>query len=274
MPRKKRDMSNTPEARLGEELRRLRVAAGWTQDELADRIQFSSSMVGFVERAERSPTEDFVLRCEAALGADGKLAPLLAACAKSSPRWFRPWTKIESEARVLRLWEPLVLPGLLQTVEYARAVLRTEPGVLEREAEELVAARIQRQKVFERPDPPIVAAIIDEGVLNRPVGGPEVMHRQLEHLLEMVRHPRVTLQVVPVGIGATTGLAGAFALAQVAGERDAAYLDDSLNGRVTDRADEVHTISLKYDAIRAWAHPLHVSEQLLREMKVKYESQG
>ncbi|MFC6080584.1 helix-turn-helix domain-containing protein [Sphaerisporangium aureirubrum] len=274
MPRKKRDMSNTPESRLGEELRRSREALGWTQDDLAERIQFSGSMVGFVERAERSPTEDFILRCEAALGADGKLVPLLAGCEKSSPRWFRPWTKIEAEARVLRLWEPLVLPGLLQTAEYARAVLRTEPGVLERDVEELLAARMQRQKVLDRPDPPIVAAIIDEGVLNRPVGGREVMHRQMEHLLVMVKHPRVTVQVVPVSIGATTGLAGAFALAQVAGARDAAYLDDSLNGRVTDRADEVHAISLKYDAVRAWAHPLHVSEQLIREMKVKYESQG
>jgi transcriptional regulator with XRE-family HTH domain len=267
-------MSNTPEARLGEELRRSREALGWTQDDLAERIQFSGSMVGFVERAERAPTEDFVLRCEAALGAAGKLVPLLAGCEKSSPRWFRPWTKIEAEARVLRLWEPLLVPGLLQTPEYARAVLRTEPGVLERDVEELLAARMQRQKLFERPDPPIVAAIIDEGVLYRPVGGQEVMHWQLEHLLELVRHPRVTVQVVPVSIGATAGLLGGFAVAQVTGQRDAAYLDNPLNGQVTDRADEVHAITLKYDAVRAWAHPLHVSEQLIREMKVKYESQG
>ncbi|WP_329083764.1 MULTISPECIES: helix-turn-helix domain-containing protein [unclassified Streptosporangium] len=274
MPRKKRDMSNTPEERLGQELRRLRESLGWSQDDLAAKIQFSSAMVGFLERAERAPKEDFFLRCEAALGAVGKLMPLFAQCEKTSPRWFRPWTKIEAEARVLRMWEPLVMPGLLQTPDYARAVLRCEPGVSEREVEELVTARIQRRKIFDRATPPMVSVVIDEGVLYRPVGGTEVMYHQLEHLLELMARPYLTVQVVPVSIGATTGLSGAFALAQIAGQRDAAYLDTPINGQVTDRADEVHAVTLKYDAVRAWAHPLHVSEQVIREMKVKYEPQG
>ncbi|MEV6985515.1 helix-turn-helix transcriptional regulator [Sphaerisporangium sp. NPDC051017] len=267
-------MTDTPEARLGEEIRRLREALGWSQNDLAKRIQFSAALVGFVERAERAPKEDLVLRCEAALNANGKLQPLFAECAKTTPRWFRPWTKIEAEARSLRLWEPLLIPGLLQTPDYARAVFQTQPGISDKEVDDLLAARTQRQQILNRSVPPMLAVVIDEGVLHRPVGGREVMNHQLEHLLELMTRPRISVQVVPISIGATIGLLGGFALAQVAGERDAACLDTPLNGQVTDRADEVHSIMLQYDAIRAWAHPLHVSEQVIREMKVTYDPQG
>ncbi|GLW05985.1 transcriptional regulator [Microtetraspora sp. NBRC 13810] len=265
---------STPEKLLGAEIRRLRHEQGISQEHLAAKIQFSPAMVGFVERGERTPTQDFVARCEAALGAR-TLQPLWGECApKNAPRWFRPWTKIEAEARTIRIWEPLLVPGLLQTHDYARAVLSAEPAVSRERVEELLKARIQRQNVFDQPSPPVVSVLIDEGVLYRPVGGVAVMHRQLEHLVEMMARPCVTVQVVPVAVGATAGLSGAFALAQVAGARDAAYLDNPINGQVTDREDEVHAITLRFDAVRAWAHPQHVSEQVIREMKVKYEPQG
>ena len=274
MPPNKPDTTSTPEAVLGAELRRLRLESGWSQEDLAARIQFSSALVGFVERAERSAKQDFVLRCEAALGADGVLQKLWAACGKTSPRWFRPWTKIESEALAIRTWQPLVIPGLLQTADYARALLSAEPAGSEEQVEELLKARIQRQKIFERASPPVMSVLIDEGVLYRPVGGREVMYHQLEHLLDMMARPRVTVQVVPVSIGATAGLLGGFSIAKVTGERDAVYLESASSGQVTDRLDEVHSITLRYDAVHAWAHPKHVSQQVIREMKVKYEPQG
>ncbi|WP_181871585.1 helix-turn-helix domain-containing protein [Sphaerisporangium album] len=270
----KPDKSVSPEARLGVELRRLRQAAGLSQEELARKVNFSAAMVGFVERAERTPKQDFILRCEAALGISGPLLELWGACETTSLRWFRPWTKIEASARAIRTWQPVLIPGLLQTQDYARAVLKTEPGISEEQVEELLTARVQRQKILDRRTPPMLAVVIDECVLLRPVGGARVMADQLGHLLDLMARPCISVQVVPLAVGATNGLAGAFALAQVAGERDAAYLDNAINGQVTDRADDVHAVSLKYDAVRAWAHPLHVSEQVIREARGKHESAG
>ncbi len=274
MPRRNRDGSLSPEARLGAELRKARQELGWSQEQLAQKIQFSTAMVGFIERAERRPTQDLVLRCEAALGITGRLQELWAECEKTTPRWFRPWTRIEADARAIRMWEPLLVPGLLQTQEYARVVLATEPAGSERKVEELLRARLHRQKILERDDPPVVSVLIDEGVLYRPVGGREVMYQQLEHLLKLASRPRVTIQVVPVDIGATPGLLGGFAIAQISGERDAAYLETCTNGQVTDRIDEVHSVTLRYEAIHAWAYPQHVSKQVIEEVQVKYGPQG
>ena len=274
MPHRNRDGSTSPEARLGAELRKSRQEVGWSQERLAQKIQFSTAMVGFIERAERRPTQDFVLRCEAALGIAGRLQELWAECEQTTPRWFRPWTRIEAEARSIRMWEPLLVPGLLQTQDYARTVLGTEPAGSERKVEELLKARLHRQKILERDDPPVVSVLIDEGVLYRPVGGKEVMYQQLEHLLKLASRPRVTIQVIPVDIGATPGLLGGFAIAQVPGERDAAYMESCTNGQVTDRIDEVHAITLRYEAIHAWAYPQHVSKLIIQEMQVKYGPEG
>jgi hypothetical protein len=230
-------------------------------------------MVGFIERAERRPTQDLVLRCEAALGITGRLQELWAECEQTTPRWFRPWTRIEAEARAIRTWEPLVMPGLFQTEGYARAVLGAEPAGSAEKVEELLRARLQRQKILNRDDPPVISALIDEGVLYRPIGGKKVMYEQLGVLLKMISRPRVTIQIVPVNVGATAGLLGSFAIAQVAGQRDAAYLESCTNGQVTDRVDEVQAVSLRYEAIHAWAYPQHMSEQVIREMQVKYESE-
>ncbi len=229
-------------------------------------------MIGFIERAQRPTPEAFVTRAEEVLGLSGELVKLWERIdPRAAPPWFRQWPKIESAARLIRSWEPLLVPGLLQSADYARAVLRGVPGATEEEVEEALAARLQRQTIFNRASPPIIAAVLDEGVLYRPIGGKQVMRQQLQRLLLLMDNPRITIQVVPLEAGVTTGLLGGFAIAQLSEAKDWAYLESASDGQVTDRVDEVQDISLRYDTIRAWAHPLYVTKGLISEAMERYE---
>ncbi|MEV0621278.1 helix-turn-helix transcriptional regulator [Nonomuraea sp. NPDC050404] len=260
-----------PEVAFGRELRRLRLAEGWTLEALGARVGYSGTMVGYFELAKRPVPETFVATAEGALGLDGELAALWKEInPKHTPKWFRQWPKIEKAAVAIRTWQPLVMPGLLQTEAYAGALLRAEPGAMDEQVKEMVRARLERQSIFQRVVPPMYAAVMDEGILHRPVGGRKVMREQLEHLLTLMTHPKITIQVVPLEVGATPGLLGGFSIAQLSHGLDTAYLESASNGQVTDRADEVRAISLRYDAIRAWAHPLHITENLIRETVERY----
>lgn len=267
------DLTAGPLAFFGAELRRFRVAAGLTQEQLAEQVQFSESLVGAVERAKRMPSRQFTELCEEVLGLDGdllRLWPLITD--ETGPKWLRQWSRIEAEAHTLRTWQPLIVPSLLQTPAYARAVLGGIPDVSREHLEESLQARLQRQTLFDRPTAPRYAALIDSSVLDRPLGGAEVMRAQVAHLLEMTRHARVTVQIVQREVVPTVGLLGGFAIARFDGGPDTVYLETAGDGEVTDRADRVRTVSVRFDALRAWAHPLHVSAELLREKMAAYES--
>ncbi|GAA0965480.1 helix-turn-helix transcriptional regulator [Acrocarpospora macrocephala] len=263
------DPNAGPVALLGFELRKFRLAAKWSQEQLAEKINFSASLVGFIERGDRVPRRDFIERCEEVLGLNGELLRLWPRISlESSPRWFRPWLEIEAEARTLRTWQPALIPGLLQTEEYIRTTYSGEPGMAREKCEELVVARLSRQTIFDRSIPPIFWAVIDETVLWRPLGGREVMRRQLEHLLEMSNHPFVTIQVVPLASGSTAGLAGAFVIAQLPSQPDTVYVDSPAKGYVSDHAADVAAVNDRYEAVRAHALPAHVSVELIRETMV------
>ncbi|MEU6998691.1 helix-turn-helix transcriptional regulator [Nonomuraea sp. NPDC046570] len=200
-------------AAFGAELRRLRLAAGLTQAELGQRVGYSPSQIGSVEIGKRQPTEQFITECEKAIGSG--LRDLWASLSKhrdESPTWFGPWLAEEDKARALRTWEPLVVPGLLQTEDYARALLRCEPGTRHDQVEALVAARLARQEILTRTNPPMYLVLLDAGVLSRPIGGQGVMKEQLSRLLEAADTPHITIQVAP--LGANPGLGGGIVIAQ------------------------------------------------------------
>ena len=118
------DPASSVLAYFGAELRRLRAAAGISQEDLAQRISYSASLVGMIETARRAPARDFALRCDGVLDTGGTLARLWPLVSQEAlPRWFRPFAEIEREATSIRTWEPLIVPGLLQTQGYARALI-------------------------------------------------------------------------------------------------------------------------------------------------------
>lgn len=259
---------------FGEELRRRRNAAGLSQEALGKRIGFSAEQVGKVENCERRPTLRFAQSCDTAFPeAQVMFAHLVETAEKSAgvyPSWFASWVDAEQRATVLRNWEPMIMPGLLQTADYARAIFEAWQAVDGNDLDADVTARLARQVILDRPFPPSLQVVIDESVLHRCVGGPKVMHDQLLHLAEMSERPRISVQVVPADIGVHVGLLGAFAVAGFEDDTPGiVYLESPDEGETTKHPATVAKIALTFDALRTDALGGRASRDLI--MKVAEE---
>ncbi|MEV6811282.1 helix-turn-helix transcriptional regulator [Micromonospora sp. NPDC051296] len=181
--------------------------------------------------------------------------------------WFREWAELEQKASSVRSYQPLLVPGLLQTEAYARAVLATGGLVPPAEVEEIVAARLARQRVLDRDVPLQLVAVIDEVVLRRRVGGDRaVMAGQLVHLAESGEREHVQVRVIPAENPWHTGLAGPFVLARTPDGAEAAYLDNQLRGQVvTERAD-LASLGARWESVAGEALPRRRSIELIREV--------
>jgi hypothetical protein len=197
---------------------------------------------------------------------------LSLAAADGYETWFISYLEVERTATVLRTWEPLVVPGLLQTEAYARQVFRgANPGRDAADIDQRVTARMARQQIWERadPPPPMMPVIIGEAVLRRGLGGADVMRPQLEHLVTVAEtDPRVTVQVLPFGSPGCAGMLAPFVVASFApGPRpDVAYLDNALDGNTTEKRDQVACLALRYDALAREALTPADSAELIRQV--------
>ena len=177
--------AGTPAGVFGAELRFYRTRAGLSQKDLAARANVSHDVISKIETGERPPAEDFPPRLDAVpeLDTRGALTRLWDHLKKGRKQrlygWFQQWAGIEARATVLRWYEPLVVPGLLQTEEYARAILCARPDGNLDDLDEQVAARLARQAILDRTSAPQLWCILDEGVLHRAIGGSKVMRSQL-----------------------------------------------------------------------------------------------
>ncbi|MEO3855968.1 DUF5753 domain-containing protein [Acrocarpospora sp. B8E8] len=172
--------------------------------------------------------------------------------------------EIEPYATVLRSWDPLLVPGLLQTEPYAREIFAREPRITPAEAEDRVQARLQRQQILDRDDAPSLLALIDVGVLRRPVGDSALMRDQLDFLLDVAQRPAVSIQLVDPAC--LPGLMGAFMIAELTNGPTTIHADSSAEGQVTADPAIVTAISNRYEAIRLWAYPEHVSLRMIKEV--------
>jgi hypothetical protein len=181
--------------------------------------------------------------------------------------WFRDWAGIEQEATALRSFEPLCVPGLLQTEGYARAILAGAGLFAADEIDQQVTARLDRQDLLTRDRPPLLTAVVDESVLRRRIGGPEVMREQLRHLVKLGwTLPRVRIHLVPLSAGAYAGLSGPFVIATSPGREDVIHLEGQLHGQVIDRAEYVTQMIDVWESIRGEALPHQQSLELIAEM--------
>jgi transcriptional regulator with XRE-family HTH domain len=263
-----RDLDGSAASLFQAELRQARCGAGLSQEQLASKIAYSGSLVAMVETGRRVPTRDFAVRCDEALAADGRFTRIWTLVSReATPSWFREWVEIEHEAVSLRSWEPLVFPGLLQTPDYAREVVRkARPGDSDDDIDKLVNARMERQRILDGDNAPALLALIDEDVLRRPVGTPALMREQLGHLLDMAKRPRIVLQVVPFRAGAHPGLLGPFVIASFDVAQDVAYLDGPLSARLIQSPEEVSRVALLYDILRGEALPRGASAEMIKEV--------
>jgi transcriptional regulator with XRE-family HTH domain len=275
MPSREPEAGASPLTLFGAELRHYRTAAGLSQEQLGERIGYSAALVGAVETARRMASEDFTQRCDEVAeirtgGALGRLREHLRDQLHRQvwPSWFREWPSIEREASTLRSWELAVIPGLLETAEYARAVLRAVlPDATDEEVEAQASARMERQEILRRQDPPMLWAIMDEGALRRLVGDGPIMHEQFVHLIEMTQNPKVKVLVVPATAGAHVGLSGAFVIAGFRDTPEMVYLDTAAQGQIADHPDIVKACVQVFDTLRAEALPPRASLELITEVR-------
>jgi transcriptional regulator with XRE-family HTH domain len=252
-------------------VRYYRERSGLSRPELARLVSKSESLVQAIELGQRAATPDVTGDLEAALQADGALARLREEIGdglgyQAYPSWLQEWTLIEREAKRLRGFELMIVPGLLQIGDYARAIFGTLPGVTDEEIDGHVTARLKRQEILDRDRPPELWVIMDESVLRRPVGGTYVMRDQLRHLLEMAPRPRVSLQIIPRTVTHLGLSAGGFAIADCLDAPAVGYQDTAASyGQVVDQIEDVGALTDRWDTLVREALPLAASLALMEE---------
>lgn len=269
-----RDAKTNPKVFLGNRLRRARIAAGFTsQEALAVKLGFDRTVVAKAETGDRPPTSDVLLAWCEACGLDAELFADLAELARSSdgpiPTWFEDYLEAEREAHTLRVWQPLLVPGLLQSGGYARALFIAARHDAAK-AEEMVTARLDRQAVFDRAEPPHTVVVLDESVLHRLIGSAQVMHDQLMHLAEMA-DGRVQVQVVPSARGANAGLSGGFTIASCDGAPDVLRME-AVEDVTEERRQLVRHAALIFDLVRGDALPCDSSRALIVEAAEQWKT--
>ncbi|MFG2553834.1 Scr1 family TA system antitoxin-like transcriptional regulator [Streptomyces sp. NPDC048581] len=249
---------------FGSELRRYRESAGMSQGDLGDCIFCTGSLVGQIETAHKVPTREFAERADAALLTDGCFSRLVGLVLRSQlPTWFQPYADMEAKATYISTYQCQLVYGLLQTEEYARAVLATgRPDKLD----ELLAARMERQRILKRERPPLTLVVLDEAVLHRPIGGPEVMRKQLHHLLDLQDERWVRLQVLPFGVGEHVSLAGSFNLLRFDDDPDIVYTEDLISGHMTANPDTIREAALRYAGLQGAALSVEDSAELIKRV--------
>lgn len=268
--------------RLGQELRRLREDRGMTAEEVADRLLVSQSKISRLENGRRSISpRDVRDLCGVYEVQDRKLVDSLMQMARESRQqgWWHAFAELspsysvyiglETDASSLRVYEPQVVPGLLQTQAYATAVIA---GALPEITDEEMASRVQvrlrrQQRIWDERNPLRLWAVVDESALRRTVGGPAVMAEQLRTLAESSRLPHVTLQVMPFAAGAHPGVNGQYTIMEFpeASDSTVIYFEGGTSDLYLEKPHDVQHYSVIYEHLRAQA----LSPQQTREFMVK-----
>ncbi len=252
--------------RLGFELRRRREAAGVTIDYVAERLECSASKISRIETGHTGVTPRDVRDMLELYGVTGAECDELVQIARDArlKGWWHPYSMVltsayvglETEAQAIREYVQQVVPGLLQTEEYARAMIRAaRPDISIDEVERRVRVRMQRQSLLQQEDAVTLWAVLDEAVVSRPVGGDAVMRRQLARLAEAAELPSVTLQILPFEAGAHAGMDGTFAILNFAqqADTDVVFAENATGGLFLEKTEELQKYRFIFDHIRAAA---------------------
>ncbi|CCK29323.1 hypothetical protein BN159_4944 [Streptomyces davaonensis JCM 4913] len=266
------DPSASPLDYYGYELRRAREAAGLTLAQLGAIVFCTGSLIGQIETTLKVPTREFSERMDAALGTDGKFSRLVGLVLRHQlPSWFQPYAELEAKATFISSFQAQLVDGVLQTKAYARAVLGTRD---DGDIDGKVAARLDRQRILARDQPPVMWVVLSEAVLYQEVGGREVMREQLAHLLAMQKRQWLEIQILPFEAGAHTGLMGSFYLLRFDNDPDIVYTEDFVQGHMTANPEAVKEGSVRYDHLQAAALSVADSAALIaRVMEERYEDQ-
>ncbi|MCQ4080657.1 helix-turn-helix transcriptional regulator [Streptomyces sp. RB6PN25] len=271
--------------RLGSELRKLREQKGMTAEEVAARLLVSQSKISRLENGRRSISQRDVRDLCGVYGVeDHRIVDSLMQMAKESRQqgWWHAFGDVpysvyiglETDAASLRVYESQIVPGLLQTKNYAEAVIAGNlPEATPEQVEKRVHVRLRRQDRVNDPDSPLrLWAVIDEAALRRIVGNHEIMREQLEHLVHLSTLPHVTVQLLPFDSGAHPGLSGQFAILEFSDATDASvvYLEGVTSDLYLEKDTDVHTYSVMYEHLRAQALSAEQTRQFISDVAEEY----
>jgi transcriptional regulator with XRE-family HTH domain len=264
--------------RLARELRRLREEKGLTLQEVGDRLGWSRATASRLETGQTRPKYGDVADLLDMYGMTGAQRDALVELARQAGQrgWWTAYVDVftgsyvgfEDESSEIRTWDSQLIHGLLQTEDYARAVItagRMLPGP--KDVDRRIAARKIRQALLDRRDAPWVHAVFDEAVLRRPIGGPSVMSTQLLALTEAARRPNVTIQILPYAAGAHAGLDGRFTILSFpeAADPDIAYVEGTMGDVYLENAEETGQHRNRFEQITALSLPPAESIRLITE---------
>ncbi|CAM5731558.1 helix-turn-helix domain-containing protein [Streptomyces hirsutus] len=271
--------------RLGQELRRLRELKGMTAEEVAERLLVSQSKISRLENGRRSISQrDVRDLCGVYEVADQRVVESLMQMAKDSRQqgWWHAFGDIpysvyiglETDAESLRVYEPQIITGLLQTGAYAEAIIRGgSPEASEQENDKRVEVRLRRQsRITAETDPLRLWVVLDEASLRRVVGNRQVMREQLEHVMELSQQPHITVQVLPFEVGAHSGINGQYSILEFADAADSSvvYIEGVTSDLYLEKPHDVQKYTVMYEHLRAQSLNVEQSRQLVERVAKEY----
>ncbi len=273
---------------VGSRLRRLRAEAGISREQAGEAIRASEWKIHRLENGQVSFKERDIVDLLRYYGVSdpGEIAAVVGMALEANdtgwwhqygdvlPQWFRAYVDLEQAASIIRTYEGQFIPGLLQTDDYARAVMGRGLEEATEEIERRVELRVARQALLTRPDPPRLWAVVDEAALRRPVGGLEIMRVQLERLIDATRLRNVTLQVLRFGAGAHPAMVGAFSLLRFADDElpDVVYLEHLTGAIYLDKRDDVRQYLHVMETVCVRASPPGATADILAGILKELES--
>ncbi len=260
-------------AMVGRQLKLLRERAGLSQPEFGALVGYGPDQISAMERGVRTPRPDFLVKADPILNANGLLIAVIPEVEDAMrrartrhPDWYRGQAEMEKEAVELHFYANIAVPGLLQTEAHARVVFaRGRPFLSEETIEKRLADRLSRQQVFERWPAPIVSYVLEEAVLDRPIGGSRVHADQLRRLLTIGDRQNVEIQVMPTEMEEHPSLDSAFNLLVPKGHEQVAYLEAQGHPQLIINREDVRKIADRYGIMRAMALTPKGSRALIAE---------
>ncbi|MFD4988638.1 helix-turn-helix domain-containing protein [Streptomyces sp. NPDC058374] len=253
---KKLDPLGSAKQMFGARLRRMRDAEEWSLDTLATKVPLSKAQLARVERGEYLPPEKLPPLLDALFGTDDLFTELYVfACREAVHYGYHRLMEYERMAVGIKEYGAMLIPGLLQSEDYARALFRSTQARDEAWQEEQVVIRMQRQERLRGDDPPHLAVLLDEGAVRRPVGGPTVMREQLEYVISMVDTPACVIQLLPFSFGEHGMLGGSISILTLPDSSTVAYEESTGAGTILEAPARVQRHMRHWDRLWAYAMP-------------------
>lgn len=278
MPRKVKNEASAVKAsamsKFAKQLKGWRGKRGWSQLEIAVKLGYSNALVSQIEQQQKSPSVDFAARCDEVFELPETFTDLQELVSREAwPSYFAPVIDFQNRAIRIHEWDLRVLPGFLQTEEYARSVIRSgQPYLDANQVEAKVEARMNLKKILQRDvGRPQLWEVVHEGVLRQMIGSPEIMRDQLDYLIELADSPDVVLQIFPFSAHEHPGSDGPISIFDFPDGTSAGYTECNGGGMIVEQPDKVIALVTSMNLIRAAALSPGDSRTLLRTMRDEIE---